>query len=207
MREHLRIGSRLSWVVAWLLPVAAPAAYLLWQPTLPPTAPSSFLLRIMPPDCRGLPSAPIRSASGARPAKHSTTSRSVFRTASGFSCRQSAGCASSAARIPSWVRRRQLVAAVGDDAELAIVVDATSKSTVTEDLAELLDTRRTQPLDTPLRKTHLSKRLAHAQDVLVEHLPRAWRARYGAPASTAKLRQLRAFLMPEEGLEPPTRGL
>lgn len=30
MREQLRVGSRLSWVVAWLLAVAAPLVYLLW---------------------------------------------------------------------------------------------------------------------------------------------------------------------------------
>jgi hypothetical protein len=30
MRGHLRIGSRLSWVVAWVTAVAAPALYLLW---------------------------------------------------------------------------------------------------------------------------------------------------------------------------------
>lgn len=30
MRAQLRIGSRLSWVVAWLLALAAPALYFLW---------------------------------------------------------------------------------------------------------------------------------------------------------------------------------
>jgi hypothetical protein len=30
MRDHLRIGSRLSWVVAWGMAAAAPALYLLW---------------------------------------------------------------------------------------------------------------------------------------------------------------------------------
>lgn len=84
----------------------------------------------------------------------------------------------------------QLVAAADDDAELAVVVDPTSASTVTRDLTELLDTLRTQPLDTPLRTTHLSKRLTHAQDVLVQHLRRAWRSRYGQAATTAELRQL-----------------
>lgn len=84
----------------------------------------------------------------------------------------------------------QLVAAAEDDTELAIVVDPTSKSTVTKDLAELLDTLRTQPFDTPLRKTHLSKRLARAQDVLVEHLRRAWHIRYRKTATTFELRRL-----------------
>jgi len=30
MREQFRVGSRLSWVVAWLLAVLGPAMYLLW---------------------------------------------------------------------------------------------------------------------------------------------------------------------------------
>ena len=30
MRDHLRIGSRLSWVVAWVMAGAAPVLYLLW---------------------------------------------------------------------------------------------------------------------------------------------------------------------------------
>lgn len=30
MREQLRIGSGLSWAIAWLLALAAPALYLLW---------------------------------------------------------------------------------------------------------------------------------------------------------------------------------
>ncbi len=86
----------------------------------------------------------------------------------------------------------QLVAAANDDTELAIVVDPTSKSTVTKDLADLLDTLRTQPFDTPLRTTQLSNRLAHAQDVLVEHLRRAWRRQHGEAPKTAKLRALLA---------------
>jgi hypothetical protein len=30
MRQQLRVGSRLSWVIAWMLAVAAPVIYLLW---------------------------------------------------------------------------------------------------------------------------------------------------------------------------------
>ena len=30
MREQLRIGSRLSWVAAWLLAFAGPTVYVLW---------------------------------------------------------------------------------------------------------------------------------------------------------------------------------
>jgi hypothetical protein len=30
MRDELRIGSRSSWVVAWLLAIVAPLVYLLW---------------------------------------------------------------------------------------------------------------------------------------------------------------------------------
>ena len=34
MRDQLHIGSRLCWVVAWLLAVVAPAVYLLWPDEL-----------------------------------------------------------------------------------------------------------------------------------------------------------------------------
>jgi len=34
MRDQLRIGSRLCWVVAWLLAVVAPAVHLLWPDDL-----------------------------------------------------------------------------------------------------------------------------------------------------------------------------
>jgi hypothetical protein len=34
MREQLRIGSRLSWIVAWLLAMAGPATYVLWSSTV-----------------------------------------------------------------------------------------------------------------------------------------------------------------------------
>jgi hypothetical protein len=30
MREHLRLGGTISWIVAWLLAVAAPVTSLLW---------------------------------------------------------------------------------------------------------------------------------------------------------------------------------
>jgi hypothetical protein len=33
MRGQLRIGDRLSWVVAWLLALAAPTVHLLWPGT------------------------------------------------------------------------------------------------------------------------------------------------------------------------------
>ena len=34
MREQLRIGSGLSWMVAWLLAFAGPTMYLVWPSTL-----------------------------------------------------------------------------------------------------------------------------------------------------------------------------
>jgi hypothetical protein len=33
MRKQFRVGSRLSWIVAWLLALIAPAMYLLWSST------------------------------------------------------------------------------------------------------------------------------------------------------------------------------
>jgi hypothetical protein len=30
MREQLRLGSRLNWLVVWVLAAAAPAVYILW---------------------------------------------------------------------------------------------------------------------------------------------------------------------------------
>jgi hypothetical protein len=33
MRKQFRVGSRLSWIVAWLLALIAPAMYLLWPST------------------------------------------------------------------------------------------------------------------------------------------------------------------------------
>ncbi len=86
----------------------------------------------------------------------------------------------------------QLVAAAHDDAELAIVVDRTSSSTITTDLAELLDTLRTQPLETPIGSAQRSTRLAHAEEVLLGHLRPAWHSQHGEVPATADLRQLMA---------------
>lgn len=84
------------------------------------------------------------------------------------------------------------MAAAHEDAELAIVVDPTSRSTITTDLAELLETLRTQPLDAPIQTTQRSAGLTRAQDVLLEHLRRAWRNQYGEVPSEPELRQLMA---------------
>lgn len=85
---------------------------------------------------------------------------------------------------------RQLVASAPSDACLLLAVGPGSSRSVATDLRQLLDGLRPQPVTAPFRTVGLSGGLKQAQDVLLGHLRREWRAQYGERPTSGQLRGL-----------------
>jgi hypothetical protein len=73
---------------------------------------------------------------------------------------------------------------------LLLAVGPGTGAPVARDLRELLDALRVQPATAGFRRAHLSQQRARAQDVLLAHLRRSWRALHGREATTSDLRGL-----------------
>jgi hypothetical protein len=87
---------------------------------------------------------------------------------------------------------RQLVASVqsAPDARLVLAVGPGSSRSVGVDLRELLDALRPQALTAPFRTAELSQSVKGAQEVLLGHLRREWRAQYAKRPTSSQLRSL-----------------